>query len=120
VRLCLHMPFARACQMLREITGVRVSEATARRQTYVSGEAYDAVQTAQACRCQHCQKASASGPKAQDPPALKQAISSDGGYVPLVGGEWAEIKALAIGEVELVESESDYRFRRGTFPTSRG
>ena len=74
--------------MLREITGVQVSEATARRQTYVSGEAYEAVQTAQAqplkrtkaraCRCQHCHKAAASGSKGQDPPASKQAISSDG------------------------------------------
>ena len=116
VRLCVHMSFARACQMLREITGVQVSEATARRQTYVSGEAYEAVQTAQAqppkrtkargCKCQHCRKASTSGPKAKDPPAMKQAISSDGAYVPLVGGEWAEVKTLAIGEVELVETET--------------
>ncbi len=37
---------------------------------------------------------------------MKQAISSDGAYVPLVGGEWAEVKRLSIGEVELVESET--------------
>jgi len=29
-----------------------------------------------------------------------QAISSDGAYVPLVSGEWAEVRAAAIGEVE--------------------
>jgi hypothetical protein len=115
-RLCVHMPFARACQMLREITGVQVSEATARRQTYVSGEAYEAVQTAhaqppkltkaRACRCQHCGKVSAPGPKVPSLPVAKLAISSDGAYVPLVGGEWAEVKTLAIGQVKLVETET--------------
>src|SRR5258708_50398 len=29
-----------------------------------------------------------------------QAISSDGAYVPLVSGEWAEVRTAAIGEVE--------------------
>ncbi len=123
-RLCVYMPFARACQMLTEITGVQVSEATARRQTYVSGEAYEAVQTAhaqppkgakaRACRCQHCRKAAAPGPKVPDPPAPKLAISSDGAYVPLVGGEWAEVKTLAIGEVELVETEAGVKVHTDT------
>jgi len=42
------MPFDRAAEMLAALTGVQVSEATIRRQTYLAGAAYEAVQEAQA------------------------------------------------------------------------
>src|SRR5258706_2388190 len=48
VRLCVQMPFAEASEQLTSITGVQVSEATARRQTLAVGEGYETVQTAQA------------------------------------------------------------------------
>jgi len=108
VRLCVQMPFAQASEQLTSITGVQVSEATARRQTLAVGEAYETVQTAQAqpvkgkkrgrCRCRGCQLPRESrGPKKT---TARLVISSDGAFVPLVGGVWEEVKTLVIGEVE--------------------
>lgn len=42
------MPFERATEMVAALTGVQMSEATIRRQTYLAGAAYEAVQEAQA------------------------------------------------------------------------
>jgi hypothetical protein len=39
-------------------------------------------------------------PPAPDGPA-GQYLSADGAMVPLLGGDWAEVKTLAIGEVEV-------------------
>jgi hypothetical protein len=33
-------------------------------------------------------------------PCEKQVVSTDGAYVPLVGGQWAEVRTVAIGEVK--------------------
>jgi hypothetical protein len=46
--LATWMPFERATQMLKALTGVQISEATARRNAYRVGEALVAVQQAQA------------------------------------------------------------------------
>src|SRR6266566_3315557 len=43
-------------------------------------------------------------PPAPDGPAV-QYLSADGAMVPLVGGEWAEVKTLAIGVVEVRPGE---------------
>ena len=43
-------------------------------------------------------------PPAGDGPAV-QDLSADGAMVPLVGGEWAEVKTLAIGAVEVRPGE---------------
>ena len=89
-RLAAWMPFAPAAEMLAALTGVQVSEATIRRQTYLAGAAYEAVQEAQATAT-------------EDPacPTLadKLVFSVDGAMVPLVHGQWAEVKTLVIGEV---------------------
>src|SRR5258708_19468212 len=92
VHLATYMPFERAAQMLEAILGVQVSEATVRRWTEQGGAHYEAVQTAQSQQ-----------PESEQTPMpvlLKQALSSDGAYVPLVSGEWAEVRTAAIGEVE--------------------
>lgn len=92
VHLCSWMPFERAAQMMECLLGVQVSEATARRHSEQAGALAVAVQTAQA--------------KAQpqehrpDGPAGRLALSADGAYVPLIGGQWAEVRTVAIGEVE--------------------
>lgn len=72
------------------------------------GEAYERVQTAQAqpikgkkpgrCRCRGCQPVRAS--KRPKKATARLVISSDGAFVPLVGGVWEEVKTLVIGEVE--------------------
>jgi hypothetical protein len=88
--LAVWMPFERAAQMLAALCGVQVSEATTRRQTYIAGAAYEAVQAAQAL----------TPPEPGDgPPAEQVVLSADGAMVPLVHGQWAEVKTLVIGEV---------------------
>ncbi len=93
VHLSAWMPFARASELLHEMTGVFISEATARRHTQQAGQAYVQVQTEQA----HT-PVGASEP--QPLPDAKLVLSSDGAYVPLLHGQWAEVRTLAIGKVE--------------------
>ncbi len=89
-RLAAWMPFDRAAEMVAALTGVQVSEATIRRQTYLAGTAYEAVQETQATATEEpvC-------PTLAD----KLVLSVDGAMVPLVHGQWAEVKTLVIGEV---------------------
>lgn len=69
---------------------MQVSEATIRRQTYTAGAAYQAVQAAQAA---------ASEEPACIVPVDKLVLSTDGARIPLVHGQWVEVKTLIIGEV---------------------
>src|SRR5215469_6454523 len=48
VRLSVWMPFGKAVKLLSDITGVQVSEPTARRQTEAAGAAYEQWQNQQA------------------------------------------------------------------------
>jgi hypothetical protein len=92
VRLSAWMPYESARELLEELLGVRVSKATARRATLHTGQAALAVWEAEGERLkQEVPQAPAGGEK--------QAMSGDGAMVHLVGGEWAEVKTLAIGEV---------------------
>jgi len=86
------MPFARAAHMLNLLFGVQVSEPTVRRLTEQAGALYEARQTAQSQ--QAAESSSDTGGCA------KQVISADGAYVPLIKGEWAEVRTVAIGEVK--------------------
>lgn len=90
IRLAVWMPFARAAEMLAALPGVQVSETTIRRHTYRAGTTYQAVQTAQA-----------DGREEPEPtePVGALVLSTDGAMVPLVHGQWAEVKTLVIGEV---------------------
>jgi hypothetical protein len=92
--LATWMPFARARQMLETILGVQVSEPTVRRGTQRAGALYEAHQTAQS------QQPSSIGPTeiTRKISSEHQVISIDGAYVPLVKGEWAEVRTVAIGE----------------------
>lgn len=92
VHLAVWMPFGRAAQMLERLLGVQVSEATVRRLTEQAGVHVQSVQT------QESQPAETEAPGRKGP--AKQAISSDGAYVPLTTGEWAEVRTVAIGDVE--------------------
>jgi hypothetical protein len=93
VRLGTWMPFRRATQELNHFTGVRVSEATARRLTEQAGADYVAVQTEQVEQIHQQLPAPPAGPKLQ-------LLSVDGAFVPLIHKEWAEVKTLALGRVE--------------------
>jgi hypothetical protein len=63
------------------------------RLTEAAGAAYVAYQNEEAARIER---------EMPEPPAgpAQLFMSADGAMVPLVGGEWAEVKTLAIGEVQ--------------------
>jgi hypothetical protein len=87
------MPFRQATRELHHFTGVRISEATARRLTEQAGADYVAFQTEQVEQIQKQLLPPPAGPKLQ-------LLSVDGAFVPLVNKEWAEVKTLALGVIE--------------------
>jgi hypothetical protein len=92
VRLSTWMPYESARELLEDLLGVQVSKATARRATLSTGQAALAVWEAEVERLKQEAPQAPAG-------ADKQALSGDGAMVHLVGGEWVEVKTLAIGEV---------------------
>ena len=92
VRLASWMPFEQARELLQDLVGLRVSKATARRVTLATGEAALAVCEVEGERLKQEVPQAPAGVE-------KQALSGDGAMVHLVGGEWAEVKTMALGEV---------------------
>ena len=92
VQLGSWMPFRHASRILKDLLGVYVSAETARRLCEEVGKQVEEQQTAEA---QEPWKEAATEP--EKPSRL--AISADGAMVPLTGGEWAEVRTLAIGVV---------------------
>lgn len=99
-RLATWMPFERAVKEVGYFRHTHVTEATVRRQTEAAGAAYVAVQEQEVTRLE---RDAPPAPKGPEP----QFLSVDGAFVPLVGGEWAEVKTLAIGEVEAPKQVQD-------------
>lgn len=87
------MPFGRAAKELAHFRGVDVSRPTVERLTEAAGEAYVEWQTAEVKRIEKELPPAPAGPE-------RQFMSVDGAMVPLVGGDWAEVKTLALGEVQ--------------------
>src|SRR5216683_7871494 len=92
VRLASWMPYAPAQELLQDLLGIQVSKATARRATLATGQAALAVCEAEVERLKQEVPQAPAG-------ADKQALSADGAFVHLVGGEWAEVKTVVMGEV---------------------
>ncbi len=92
VRLCIWMPFEQAAELLADLVGIRVSKATARRATLNNAQIGLRLDEAEQERLQQELPQAPAG-------ADKQQLSADGAMVHLVGGEWVEIKTLALGEV---------------------
>jgi hypothetical protein len=90
--LAVWMPYARAADMLEKLLGVQVSEVTVRRSTQRVGTLYEARQTTQSQQT--------SQTLTETTPCEQQVISTDGAYVPLVKGDWAEVRTVAIGQVK--------------------
>jgi hypothetical protein len=93
-RLGTRMPFEQAVAEVAFFWGVTLDETTVRRHTQAAGAAYVAEQAAERERLER------ERPPAPEGPAV-QYLSADGAMVPLVGGDWTEVKTLAIGEVEV-------------------
>jgi hypothetical protein len=91
-RLGTWMPFERAVKELRYFWQVTATEPTIRRQAEAAGAAYVQIQAREVDRLE---REAPPAPKGPD----KQFLSVDGAMVPLVKGEWAEVKTLAVGEV---------------------
>lgn len=92
VRLSAWMPFGQAATLLGDFTRVQVSEATTRRQSEAAGAAYEALQTQEVEHIERTLPSSPQGPS-------KQLLSVDGAMVPLLHGQWAEVKTMVLGEV---------------------
>jgi len=92
VRLASWMPFEQARELLQDLVGIQESLATVQRATLQTGEAALAVCEGEVERLKQ------EVPQAPDG-ADKQLLSADGAMVHLVGGEWAEVKTLVMGEV---------------------
>jgi hypothetical protein len=102
-RLGSSAPFAEAAQLLGHFTGTTVSAATARRLTEAAGAAWVQLELAEAARLE----ADPIGTSDAAPPGpAVQQVSVDGVYAPVVGGEWREVKLLAVGEVTATGDES--------------
>jgi len=87
------MPFDKAAQQLRRFRQTAVSRPTAERVTEAAGAAYVAFQTAEVARIEQELPQPALGP-------AKLFMSVDGAHIPIVGGDWAEVKTLVIGVVQ--------------------
>jgi hypothetical protein len=94
------MPFERALESLADMLRVHVSEATARRETESWGAVYVEVQKEEVERIEQELPPAPEGPE-------KMLLSVDGAMVPLVGGEWIEVKTLALGVIEEPVREKD-------------
>lgn len=86
------MPFERAAESLADTLRIQVSEPTTRRRTEKWGAAYVAVQEEEGQRIERELPPPPAGPD-------KMLLSVDGAMVPLVGGEWAEVKTLVLGVI---------------------
>jgi hypothetical protein len=94
VHLSTWMPFERAAKELAHFTRVEISETSVRHHTEVAGAAYVAIQTTELERLQRERPSGPSGPDVLQ-------VSADGAMVPLTGGEWAEVKTVAVGRVDV-------------------
>lgn len=91
VRLGASLPFEEVAEHLEVLFGVQVSAATVIRQTEQAGRGCLAVQDAQADPLASCP---------EEEPAECMVMSGDGAFVPLVHGQWAEVKQVVLGQVE--------------------
>jgi hypothetical protein len=93
VRLGALLPFEQVPSLLHFLTGVQVSKETVRRLTEEAGAAQVAIEQHDLEELERTAPAEPAGPAVQQ-------LSADGVMVPLVHGEWAEARILAIGTIE--------------------
>lgn len=94
IRLGTVAPFAQAAELLAHFTRVQLSTSTVRRQTEQAGAVWEQLQAAAVALLEEPGNRAAAVPA-----AATQLLSVDGAMVPLVGGQWAEVKTLALGSV---------------------
>jgi len=98
VRLSSWMPFEKAVELLGEMMGIWVSKSQARRYTERAGQVYVEIQAEEVERIEKERPVSPMGGE-------KMQVSADGAMVPLLHGEWGEVKTLVIGEIQPARQE---------------
>lgn len=94
VRLSTQQPsFAKAAKELAFFTGATVHTDTARRRAEHAGAVLAAYETAEAARILREHPTPPAGPDTL-------VFSVDGAMVPIVGGQWKEVRTLAVGAVQ--------------------
>ena len=106
-RLSGWMPFAAAAKMTTALLGVAVSEPTVRRVGEAVGAAYVALQSEQTAKLERDAPPAPAG-------AARMVVSADGAMVPLLHGEWGEVRTLAIGAVVKRAKRRSAKCRRST------
>jgi hypothetical protein len=91
-RLGSKMPFEQALEEIWDSRRIHLSEGTIRQTTYRHGRAAEALVRAEV------EQLEKEAPEATPEPAT-MLVSADGAMIPLVNGEWREVKSVAIGEV---------------------
>lgn len=91
IRLGTWMPFERVPRELAAFVGVSIGRETVRRRTEAAGAALVAAETAAV------EELARTWRTPTPVPATWYQVSVDGAMVPLVKGEWAEVKTLAVG-----------------------
>jgi hypothetical protein len=99
VRLGARLPFAQVAEEMAFLFGVAVSADTVRRLTEQAGALQLALEQRELERLEHQAPPEPAGPAVQQ-------VSADGAMVPLVGGNWTEVRTIAIGTVTEQEGEA--------------
>lgn len=106
-RLSGWMPFTAAAKMTAALLGVAVSEPTVRRVGEVVGAAYVGLQNEQTAALERDAPPAPAG-------AARMMVSADGAMVPLVHGEWGEVRTVAIGALVKRAKPRSAKRRRST------
>jgi hypothetical protein len=93
VRLSSWMPFERATELMADMQGICVSASMSRRNSEAAGAVYDELQKEEVERLEKDMPVAPQG-------AEKMQMSADGAMVPLLHGQWAEVRTLVVGEVQ--------------------
>ena len=85
--------YTQARALLERLAGARLSVATMRRHTMVLGAALEALEAGAVDVLEEGKTPPVAGPH-------RLQLSVDGAMIPLVGGKWAEVRTVAIGELQ--------------------
>ena len=92
-QLSADVPYGRARVLLEQLAGARLSVSTLRRHTMALGKAMVAIEDGAVDILEQGKTPPIAGPS-------QLQLSVDGAMVPLTGGRWAEVRTVAIGELQ--------------------
>lgn len=93
------LPFRQTAFLVERMLGVQVSAASVSRLTHAAGTALVAVENAEVTEIEQTLPPVPPGP-------MRQQVSVDGAMVPVLGGEWREVKTMVIGALADTPSAS--------------